>query len=319
MESLERRRLLVVGAFAIPPAVAPGSGFDGVVDLSITTGGGTSRCTGNLLEGARHISTAAHCVTDGTGAVDATDVDVTFEMPAGDIRFDTNLAAMQVHPSWTGATTSVGDLAILELEALPPLMLRSMACTPGRTSRPDLYHNRLWVIRDGRTGPTIASGTKRMAMNEVAQTVGGGLQLRADFDDGVTDVLGDGLGLGAAEGMDAPGDSGGSAMLIGNMVMGISSYGTNVSGGPRPDFGDTTTTTRISQFIPYIGGIRDATLPLVIDMDLQEEGNDGVADAITLRRNARTSNFSWEESSNTPRCFPKYPTLHFSDPTTTMS
>ena len=49
--------------------------------------------------------------------MDATDVDVTFEMPAGDIRFDTNLAAMQVHPSWTGATTSVGDLAILELEA----------------------------------------------------------------------------------------------------------------------------------------------------------------------------------------------------------
>ena len=54
----------------------------------------------------------------------------------------------------------------------------------------------------GATGPTIASGTKRMAMNEVAQTVGGGLQLRADFDDGVTDVLGDGLGLGAAEGME---------------------------------------------------------------------------------------------------------------------
>ncbi len=71
---LEDRRLLVVGAFDVPPGLAPssfingGDNFDGVVDINLG-------CTGSLVDrsqfdgqdvGGRHILTAAHCLINDT-------------------------------------------------------------------------------------------------------------------------------------------------------------------------------------------------------------------------------------------------------------
>src|SRR5262245_6502772 len=67
LEALEERRVPVVGAFAIPAPVQPGTGFDGVVQLFDPTGS----CTGSLLFTGRHILTAAHCVdTNGDRIAD---------------------------------------------------------------------------------------------------------------------------------------------------------------------------------------------------------------------------------------------------------
>src|SRR5262245_11727752 len=79
LEELADRIAPVVGAFAIPPAVAPGTGFDGVVLLSVG-------CTGSLLSTGQHILTAAHCVdSNGDGRPDVTSVTVRFDLPGGPI------------------------------------------------------------------------------------------------------------------------------------------------------------------------------------------------------------------------------------------
>lgn len=102
----------------MPPAVAAGTGFDGVVRIGTSGGSGT----GVLLEDGRHVLTAAHVVDDdGDGFVDNTDIDVTFEMTNGSkiITIDSSDVANQVtiHPSWvvfTG-TENGSDLAVIEL------------------------------------------------------------------------------------------------------------------------------------------------------------------------------------------------------------
>src|SRR5688572_14270771 len=63
LEPLEERRLMVVGANAIPTPVLTGAGFDGVVAYDIGTSiFAQSGCTGTLLTTGLHILTAAHCV-----------------------------------------------------------------------------------------------------------------------------------------------------------------------------------------------------------------------------------------------------------------
>src|SRR5262245_49275491 len=74
VESLEERWAPVIGALAIPTPVAPGTGFDGVVQLS-------QGCTGSLLTSGRHILTAAHCVTDGAGVINVPTTGVIFQLP----------------------------------------------------------------------------------------------------------------------------------------------------------------------------------------------------------------------------------------------
>ncbi len=88
VEQMEQRCMFVVGAFSIPAPVNPGAGFDGVVQLNSDLGS----CTGSLLGGGQHILTAAHCVTDGSGNINVSDLDVTFEMPTSDIVFNVSSA-----------------------------------------------------------------------------------------------------------------------------------------------------------------------------------------------------------------------------------
>ncbi len=293
-EKLEDRRLMIVGALAPPADVAPGAGFDGVVELKMTSPDGVSNCTGNLLESGRHILTAAHCLTPvDSPTPNVTRVDVTFEMPSGNIQFGTNLAAMQIHPFWTGAVASVGDLAILELEAYAPFQAEQYGLY-GETPAANELNQIFTLIGYGNTGTGATGqqlgtgGEKRLAQNEVGQISANGLQLVADFDDGSNgrNTLGDSLGLGDNEGAIGQGDSGGSGMLVGNLIMGVSSFITDMDANfALSNFGDTFTTTRVSQFIPYITGFRDAAGPLIVDMNLQEEGNNFFDDALEFSLN----------------------------------
>ena len=127
VELLEDRRLLIVGAFEVAPIVAPGTGFDGVVaiDFSLTSDAMTisSGCTGSLLTTGRHILTAAHCVTDGSGVRNVNNVAIVFEMPDKNyvIPVDLTLAnVLDVHPDWNGSTGDGADIAIIQLPVIAP-------------------------------------------------------------------------------------------------------------------------------------------------------------------------------------------------------
>src|SRR5262245_31046000 len=93
VEWLERRDVPVVGMFATPPPVAPGTGYDGVVQV----GGGS----GALLSTGRDILTAAHVVDkDGDGVADSS-VTVQFQMPGNNnITFTVPPSAITVAPGW---------------------------------------------------------------------------------------------------------------------------------------------------------------------------------------------------------------------------
>src|SRR5690242_14172263 len=100
VELLESREMPVVGMFATPPPVAPGTGFDGVVKVSAVGGGFGS---GALLSTGRDILTAAHVVDgDGDGVADST-FNVLFQMPGNNnITFTVPTSAITVAPGWGG-------------------------------------------------------------------------------------------------------------------------------------------------------------------------------------------------------------------------
>lgn len=71
VEPLEERCVPVVGAFATPASIAPGTLFTGVVRLDVSGG---SYGSGALLDTGRHILTAAHV------AMGSADIEVLFEL-----------------------------------------------------------------------------------------------------------------------------------------------------------------------------------------------------------------------------------------------
>ncbi|MEQ9238950.1 trypsin-like serine protease [Coleofasciculus sp. E2-BRE-01] len=59
--------------------MSPGTGYDGVAQLSLGGFWG-SYCTGGLLGTGAHILTAAHCLTDDSGNLKVWDGTATFEL-----------------------------------------------------------------------------------------------------------------------------------------------------------------------------------------------------------------------------------------------
>lgn len=407
LEHLEERLAPVLGALAIPAPVAPGTGFDGVVDLS--------GCTGALLSSGRHILTAAHCITDGSGAINVASVPVTFDLMGKSITMNVPQANYWIHPNWNGNTSAGYDVAILRLPSLAPsgpvgmgaerYPIQQVADEIGQTFRVVGYGNR----GTGSTGMVVDSGgTKRSAQNvwtananvlrnEVQRVSLTGLatggtfvlhysgqytgaipfnataaQVQAalvalpligaadvnveggpalglawyvsfrgalantnvplmggsaaglmglnpgvavatlfqgaanapavgaltyDFDNGQArnDALGlfhglGGLGLGANEGIQSRGDSGGPAFLE-NRVSGIVSYSRfgpdglpDFDGEANNSFGEMAVMTRVSSFAGSINSQINGSHALILDMNFQHAGNNGVADTIEALR-----------------------------------
>ena len=269
LERLEARELFVVGAFQVPAPIAPGAGYDGVVQTAHPGGG----CSGTLLSTGQHVLTAAHCVDDdGDGRVDAGLHQVQFDMPSGPVPI--TATRVSIPATWQGDFTN-NDIAVLELACLAPsgpngaerFEIQRTTDEVGKTMQIVGYGQ----TGTGYTGASQPGGAKRSGLNV--------------YLDGNETVLRYKFGKFASEGFIGPGDSGGPNFLNGK-IAGVNSYvkENRIAGGdPEFEFDEWGHSTRVSKFTNWIdatiGGQRD----VVLDMATQAVGNDGNLDVVQVR------------------------------------
>lgn len=210
-------------------AAPAGQGYDGVVRIS---SGGNSG-SGVLLYGGQAILTAAHLF--GSSNASAT---VHFETASGTV----SQAARKISLySGYDAVNENGDLALVWLSSPAPVAAQrhelyrtsdevsqtfTLAGYGTLESSPTAYNR----TRASNQFDTEAGQLKERLGSGMAWTPSSDTILVADYDNGTADqdALGSllnltSLGLGSAEGLNMPGDSGGPA-FIGNKVAGIASY-----------------------------------------------------------------------------------------------
>lgn len=214
----------------------PGQGYDGVVQVSAQGGYGS----GVLLHGGRAVLTAAHTIS-GSDAVT-----VRLETPTG--RIDLSASQYALHPFYD-VSNGNNDLALVWLSEP----------APAGAERSPLYRqtDEIGSVTSlvgyglpgegltGRVESSSAQPSRHLAENrfdtsgealkdalgpDIAWAPDPGSQLIVDFDNGNSsnDALGvlmgvNDTGRGAAEGLIAPGDSGGPA-FIEDKVAGIATY-----------------------------------------------------------------------------------------------
>lgn len=231
--------------------VLPGEGYDGVVQVLADGSYGT----GTLLYGGRAVLTSAHLL-EGTNAVT-----VRMDTPAGRIHLQASHFAL--HPLYERADSN-SDLALVWLSDTAPISAeRSALYRDSNELGSAITLMGYGLSGDGATGYTESDSslpTKRFAENRF-DTTGDALkanlgrtmswdplaasQLIIDFDNGTraNDALGllmgiNDTGRGAAEGLIAPGDSGGPA-FIADKVAGIATYTASLSrNGQSSDVND---------------------------------------------------------------------------------
>jgi hypothetical protein len=256
----------------------PGAGYDGIGRLFVDRLDGGVACTASLLGSGRQLLTAAHCVTDSEGLVNAMVGEVTFVTSAGEETIP--VSDYSVHPDWTGNVKAGADIAVLTLSRAASLRIDRYGLYGGSDEVGAAFD----LVGFGLTG-TGSSGAiqddmiRRRGRNRVDGTVAGTLDrfpgwragsnvLLSDFDDGSSrhDALGVFFdlvdsGLGMDEVNPAPGDSGGPG-LIGGRIAGVSSFATRLSrsDGSTPDVdsflngstGEVSGFTRISTYSSWI-------------------------------------------------------------------
>lgn len=217
----------------------------GVVRLRLNlSGGGQAICSGAAISSTA-ILTAGHCLTNGSGAIDVTSVDVElFDFNLSTYSTNQNTTNFLVHPSWTGNLINDVDLAIVRVANALPV---STAIYQLFTSDPlnqvfDVAgHGRLGSNGAGygaslgfRTGQNIWDGTfATMAANGVGGAPNRTDVLLSDFDNGTTqnnawgaiNAAFSNTGVaGGREASTAPGDSGGPSFINGYLA-GVTSFG----------------------------------------------------------------------------------------------
>ncbi len=235
---------------------ATGMGLDGVVRVSA----GGHYGTGALLFDGRAVLTAAHLFSSGS-----TSGSVFFETVQG--RQSITFSKLVVHPGYD--TSSNKDLALLWLSASAPI--GADRYQPYRqTNEIGQSYTLVGYGKPGTGAAGVYSGEwaepiRQQASNvfdadmaRLKQVYGSALgwtplagsQLVADFDNGLAaqDALGQFLGLrelgqAQTEGLLTPGDSGGPALMAGQLA-GVASYSASLSlGGKSPDIDETGNST----------------------------------------------------------------------------
>ncbi len=257
--------------------VGAGGFFDGVGLLTVNRADGSFMCSSSLLGSGRHLLTAAHCVTNGSGIFNTNSATVSFFGDSG--TYNIGVANYFIATDWTTSGADIfsgSDIAVLELAAFAPTEITryDLFGGPGDVGAVATRVG-YGMSGTGTTGTTIAAGTLRTGQNLYdadGSSVGiSSNVLLYDFDDGTTthDALGyfglPDLGLGTAETTAAPGDSGG-ATFIGNLIAGVTSFGlrfapSDYDGILNSSYGELGGDTRVSSYFNDIMGIMGISVP----------------------------------------------------------
>jgi len=299
---LEDRITPVLGAFRPAPIAELGSGYDGVVQLSV----GDATGTGALLWTGRHILTAAHVVTNSQGVADQP-VTVGFDLPGRSrISFVVPAGNVRVRDDFN-PTNLMNDVAVLELPAY----------APDGADRYDIYRNSdevgafLTMVGYGRVGTGVtgelpnSSNVKHFAGNRYDSlgdrlNIGRGQTLLYDFDNArpANDAFGrifelHDLGV-KEEGTAGRGDSGGPTFVgIGGRrtIIGVTSGSLNATNPANPavfnpavdaGFGSISLDTRVSFHAEWIDRQVAGKSALKLDLRLQPDGLDKVPDTVQV-------------------------------------
>jgi hypothetical protein len=229
-----------------------GQGFDGVVRISV----GGYFGTGELLYDGQALLTAAHLFSHGV-----TSASITFDTSTGTQTLGSS--KVTIHPAFDLVNDN-NDLAIVWLNGRAPVSADRYSLYRGSDEIGQTFtmvgygqvgsgstgstgqSDPTWRLKAQNTFDADATTLKSALGSGMGWTPLAGSQLMADFDNGksVNDALGqlaslNGLGLGANEGLIAPGDSGGPAFINGQ-VAGVAGYVTSLSvGATHPDVDNT--------------------------------------------------------------------------------
>jgi Ca2+-binding RTX toxin-like protein len=222
-----------------------------------------------------------------------------FDLPSGSYVVDTPNLPL-VHPDFNnlsftpdGEEKACCDIAIIELAAIAPLGAERYAVNEDRNEQDALvtfvgYGNNGQVNNGSISEAPNTAGVRRDGENVISDIDDVTGYLQADFDDGtdVNNVMG-GTGLpDNREAMVVRGDSGGPG-LIDNQIAGIHASADNANGWGT--FGSILYMTRVSSFTQNrdalfdIHDIIETPDDVVLDMNLQDDGNDGSADVINVQ------------------------------------
>src|SRR5262245_21915463 len=150
------------------------------------------------------------------------------------------------------------------------------------------------IVQDNVTGSVVtlqnlidggSARLKRKIQNVIsfAGNVDGVPRLRFDFDNGTAaaNYYNDGLGFGAVEGMGAKSDSG-SPVLISGKIAGLQKGLDGIA--DTRDFGEVSSSVRVFAHKDFINDNLDGPYDLVLNMNTQIWGNNGIADTIQVKR-----------------------------------
>ena len=272
----------------------------GVLILKRSDFSGLIGCSGSLLPTGQHVLTAAHCVTDDSGNLVLTSGDVYFEGDDGVNQVSVVSDETAVHPNYDGDFLKGNDIAILKLASPANSEITRYDYDKNGNSAVGNVIEKVGYgvsgfFSSGYDSENYPFGTKRndqnkydafadvmyqaLGMEEETDYVPGAIY-QYDSDDGNSphDAFGfffgiSDLGLGNAEVLSAPGDSGGPTILNGEIV-GVTSYGitlmfldrstsdcTKEKGRPKIDSscGEFAGDTRVSSYSSFIDGVLSVT------------------------------------------------------------
>ena len=266
-------------------------------------------CTGTLLPTGKHILTAGHCVFEGGDRLQPRDLQVTFELPSGNVT--RQVSEIFLHPDYD-EDTEANDIAIFELAAELPESVPTYEIYREKEEI-DAVHLKVGYGQTGEGGNTRRNfdDKKRVGFNvydDVANklderflndpgSIPNGTQLAYDFDNGqaANDAFGTffdlkDTGLGAREVNSAVGDSGGPT-FIDRKIAGVTSYGfggnanvtTDIDNRTNSTFGEISVDTRVSAYADWIDGIIGTPQETVVNSDF-----DGDGDSDLLLRNSKS-------------------------------